>query len=156
MRKVSENQEFPFLSKSLCYYELLNNKLEDLSRDETLLKNAYIRAKNGESKIYITWHGNYRTDMFELDNLNDFGQSFGFEQQNHIHDIEWKYYDKEEKGAYISLDIKFNCGCTFDGCGGIRKLQKELLLQKGWDMSASCLSGYNSKYIIRVRKNSIK
>ena len=65
MRKVSENKEFPFLSKSLCYYELLNNNLEDLSRDENLLKNAYIRAKNGESKIYITWHGNYRTDMFE-------------------------------------------------------------------------------------------
>ena len=74
MRKVSENKEFPFLSKSLCYYELLNNNLEDLSRDENLLKNAYIRAKNGESKIYITWHGNYRTDMFELDNLYTFGQ----------------------------------------------------------------------------------
>ncbi len=156
MRKVSENKGFPFLSEDLCYYELVNNDLKDLIRNENLLREAYNRAKNKESKLYIAWHGNYRTDMFELDHLDSFAQAFGFEEQKHIHDIEWKFYDKEEKGAYTSLEINFKCGCTFDGCDGIRKLKKELLLQKGWDMSASYLGGYNSKYIIRVRKNSIK
>ena len=156
MRKVSENKGFPFLSQELCYYELENIDLKDLTRNESLLREAYNRAKNEESKLYITWHGNYRTDMFELDDLDSFAQAFGFEEQKHIHDIEWKFYDKEEKGAYTSFEIHFKCGCTFDGNDGIRKLKKELLLQKGWDMSASYLGGYNSKYIIRVRKNSIK
>lgn len=115
MRKVSENREFPFLSESLCYYELANNHLIDLARNENLLRDAYNRAKNAESKLYVTWHGNYRTDMFELDDLDSFSQAFGFEEQKHIHDIEWKFYDKEEKGAYTSLEINFKCGCAFDG-----------------------------------------
>lgn len=128
MRKVSENKGFPFLSEDLCYYELVNNDLKDLIRNENLLREAYNRAKNKESKLYIAWHGNYRTDMFELDHLDSFAQAFGFEEQKHIHDIEWKFYDKEEKGAYTSLEINFKCGCTFDGCDGIRKLKKELFL----------------------------
>lgn len=45
MRKVSENKEFPFLLEDLCYYELANNDLKDLTRNENLLREAYIRAK---------------------------------------------------------------------------------------------------------------
>ncbi len=157
MRKVSENKDFPFLSKSLCYYEVVDNELKDLARDEKLLKEAYERVKKGKSKLYVTWHGQYRTDMFEIDDLVSFGQTFGFEKPEHIHDIEWKCCNKDDNGAYVTIEVDFKCGCTFDGFDGIQKLKKELLLQKGWDMSASAGMGIcDSKYTIKVLKNSIK
>ena len=155
MRKVSEVDEFPFLSKSVTYYEAINNEISELSNNENSIKDAYIRAVDGRSNLYVTWHGTYRTDMFLIDNLHELGLAFGFEKADHEHKIIWKCENPQEKGSYVTVNVEFACGCTFDTEDGIGRLKKVLSQCKGWDMSASYLGGYNGKYIIRVRKNTI-
>lgn len=156
MQRTSEVEKFPFLIKDMHYYELKNFDLIDLGHDKSLIEAAYLRAKNNESKLYVTWHGTYRTDLFLIDNLFTFGQTLGLEQPTHIHDIEWNYHDNDSRGGYATLDVRFKCGCCFDGVGAMEQLKKDLLIQKGWEMSKSYMGGYNGKYIIRVLKSSIK
>lgn len=156
MQRTSEVEKFPFLIKDMQYYELKNFDLIDLGHDKSLIETAYLRARNNESKLYVTWHGTYRTDLFLIDNLFTFGQALGLEQSTHIHDIEWNYYDNDSRGGYATLNVNFKCGCRFDDVGAIEELKRDLLIQKGWEMSKSCMGGYNGNYIIRVLKSSIK
>lgn len=153
MQFASEVENFPYLSKELCYYEIRDNDIFCLDRNEIQIKEAYLRAKNGESKLYATWHGQYRTDMFYLDDLKQLGQTFGYEESDHVHEFEWKVTRTE--GAFAWIDIEFKCGCTFDGAGGIQKLSRELLRQMGWNMVVSGRGGYDGRYTIKVWKNSL-
>ncbi len=157
MQNSSDVEKFPFLSKELNYYELTNNELVDLGRNENLIKEAYFRAKNNKSTLFATWHGTYRTDMFLINNLSAMGQSFGFEKPLHLHDISWSVKDGNSRSAYATVDLKFNCGCKFDGAGQKEQLKRDLLIQKGWEMSSSAgIGGYDGKYLISVLKKSIK
>lgn len=156
MKKTSEVKDFPFLIDGINYYELYNNDLIDLGHDKVLIENAYSRAKNDLSKLYVIWHGIHSTDLFIVDDLYALGQAYGFEKPTHIHDIEWKYYEEDSRGGYVTLNIKLKCGCCFDGVGSIQRLKNDLFIQKGWEMSKSYMGGYKGNYTIRVLKNSIK
>lgn len=156
MRKVSNENDIPYLFESIRYYEAYNNELRELNQDRTLLSEAYARAKSGASKIYFTWHGQYRTDMFEVDDLPSFGLAYGFEQSDHTHDIEWHVRDINERGAYVTVDVEFKCGCTFDGLDGDKKLQMTLKSLKGWEMSKSYISGCRGKHTVRILKSSLR
>lgn len=155
MRKVSDVDKFPFLAKSVTYYEAISNEICELANSENSIKDAYMRAIDGKSNLYVTWHGTYRTDMFLIDDLHQLGVAFGFERIEHEHKIIWRCENPQEKGTYVTVDIEFACGCTFDAEDGIYRLKKELSLCKGWEMSSSYLGGHNGKYIIRVKKNTI-
>lgn len=154
MRKAGDVDKFPYLSKNITYYEAICGEIFEL-KNENSVKTAYIRAVNGESHLYATWHGTYRTDMFFIDDLHVLGLAFGFEQTEHEHKIIWKCENPQEKGSYVTVDVEFACGCTFDSEDGICRLKKELSLCKGWDMSSSYLGKHNGKYLIRVKKNTI-
>lgn len=156
MQKTGDVDNFPFLSKGVTYYEAKNSEICELGNSENSMKDAYARALAGESNLYVTWHGAYRTDMFFVDDLHKLGVAFGFEQMEHEHKIIWECENPQEKGSYVTVDIEFGCGCTFDTEDGIYRLKKELALCKGWEMSASYLGGYKGKYIIRVKKNTIE
>ena len=157
MERTSNVEKFPFLIKGVNYFELIDNELIDLGHEENKIKEAYLRAKNNQNKLYITWHGVHRTDMFFVDNLNQLGQAFGFEKPDHYHHMEWRYRDEVARGGYITVDIIFKCGCNFDYIGGTEQLKRDLLIQKGWQMSGSGgVGGYNGKYSISVLKSSIK
>lgn len=119
MRKAGEVDKFPYLSKSITYYETIGNEIFELTNNENSIKVAYLRAIDGKSNLYATWHGTYRTDMFYIDNLHELGLAFGFEQTEHEHKIIWKCENSQEKGSYVTVDIEFACGCTFDTEDGI-------------------------------------
>lgn len=156
MRKTSKTEKFPFLMKTLKYYEVKDNSLYEVDNNVLSIKEAYLRATTGESTLYASWHGTYSTDIFLIDDLHELGVAFGFEKSDHVHEIEWKYVNPQEKGAYISIQIEFKCGCSFDTVDGKEKLKKDLLLCKGWEISSSGLGGCNSKYTVRVKRSSIK
>lgn len=155
MRKAGDVDKFPYLSKNITYYEAIGSEIFELTNHEDSIKTAYIRAIDGKSNLYATWHGTYRTDMFFIDDLHELGLALGFEQAEHEHEIIWKCENPQEKGAYVSVEIEFACGCAFDTEDGIYRLKKELAQCKGWDMSASYLGKHNGKYLIRVKKNTI-
>ena len=151
MRKTSEDDDFPFLTNEIHYYKVKDNDLIDLERD----KEAYLEAEKNKCKIFLTWHGTYRTDLFFVDDLKKLGQAFGFIAPEHIHDIEWAFEESNPTGVYVYVNLKFKCGCTFNGLGGIERLKNDLLYQKGWEMSKSYMGTHNNCYTIKVLKRSI-
>lgn len=155
MRKVSNENNIPYLNEGLRYYEAHGSELCELNQDINMLREAYVRAKSGESKLYFTWHGQYRTDMFEVDDLLQLGLAYGFEKCDHTHDIEWHIHDIYERGAYFTVDVVFKCGCTFEGVDARKKLKMALKSLKGWEMSQSSLGICNGRYTVRILKSSM-
>jgi hypothetical protein len=68
IRTTSETP-FPFdWPGRVCYFELTKgNLLWIKTRDET--RDAVRRALAGKTKIYAAWPGQYRTDLFLVDNV---------------------------------------------------------------------------------------
>jgi hypothetical protein len=68
IRTTSETS-FPFdWPGRVCYFELnKGNMLWIKTRDET--REAVRRALTGKTKIYAAWPGQYRTDLFLVDNV---------------------------------------------------------------------------------------
>jgi len=155
MRKVSEDKKFPFLLEGIRYYEAKDNNLIELDNKEGLIEEAYKRANKKESKLYLTWHGEHKTDMFEVDDLYSMGLAFGFEKYNHDHVSDWKIVCDEGRG-YVDVEITLRCECVFDSMDWRRRLAKQLFIEKGWEMVISRGSKYSDKYVVRIKKNTMK
>ena len=79
MRKASEVEYFPYKNSTNCYIEVgSDNSVSNLSHknksDRPDIEAAYNRALSGNSKLYCAWPGNYRTDLFIIDDLNSFAK----------------------------------------------------------------------------------
>lgn len=80
MRLTSETPNFPWKDRNICYI-FVNQKMNvfqvgggnrDISHGD-----AYKMAKNGIGKIVAVWPGNYKSDAFLIDELDDYGAAFG-------------------------------------------------------------------------------
>lgn len=72
MRSTKEAGCFPYRSKLVCYMELSNDgNIKQLSTRNEKLR-AYINAKAGTSKIFAVWPGQWRSDLFIIDDLDSF------------------------------------------------------------------------------------
>lgn len=61
--QVMGDATFPHGSRGVCYYVIKSNQLVEVGYDD-----AVRRARRG-GRVYATWHGQWRTDMFEVDDL---------------------------------------------------------------------------------------
>ena len=93
MRKASEVEYFPYTNSTNCYIEVgFNNSVSSLSHknksDRPGIEAAYNRVLLGSSRLYCAWPGNYRTDLFIIDDLNSFAKAFGIAcEGEHIHSV---------------------------------------------------------------------
>ena len=72
MRSAKEAGCFPYRSKLVCYMELTNDgNIKQLSNRNEKLE-AYLNAKAGISKILAVWPGQWRSDLFIIDDLDSF------------------------------------------------------------------------------------
>lgn len=72
MRSSAKAGCFPYSSKHVCYMELFpDGELNQLSDKQEKLR-AYVRASIGESKIVAVWPGQWRSDLFIVDDLDSF------------------------------------------------------------------------------------
>lgn len=72
MRSAKEARCFPYRSKLVCYMELSNDgNIKQLSTQNEKLQ-AYINAKAGTSKLLAVWPGQWRSDLFIIDDLDSF------------------------------------------------------------------------------------
>ncbi len=72
MRSAKEAGCFPYRSKIVCYMELTNDgNIKQLSNRNEKLE-AYLNAKAGISKILAVWPGQWRSDLFIIDDLDSF------------------------------------------------------------------------------------
>ena len=72
MRSAKETGCFPYRSKLVCYMELTNDgNIKQLSNRNEKIE-AYLNAKAGISKILAVWPGQWRSDLFIIDDLDSF------------------------------------------------------------------------------------
>ncbi len=72
MRSAKESGCFPYRSKLVCFMQLFpDGRLIQLSSKDMKL-NACGSAQKGESKIVAVWPGQWRSDLFIIDDLEEF------------------------------------------------------------------------------------
>ena len=72
MRSAKEAGCFPYRSKLVCYMELTNDgDIKQLSHKNEKME-AYLNAKAGNSRILAVWPGQWRSDLFLIDDLDSF------------------------------------------------------------------------------------
>lgn len=81
IRSASEAESFPYRMQTVCYFEV--NGEGDVNRiphknkcDLECVLEAVKRAEQGMTKIYAVWPGKWSSDLFIIDDLAEFAESF--------------------------------------------------------------------------------
>lgn len=160
MRKASEVERFPYMSATVCYIEVKpDGTTNQVNRSE--LKEVYERVSNGESKLYCAWPGNYRTDLFEIDDMADFADAFGFERAGAcIHNLVWELDDYDDgRSVSAKVSIRLKCGCDLGHIRAFAPFAKKYL---DWDVavtrgsSSRGTDNYNTIHTIHVKRSSMR
>ena len=143
MRKASEQDYFPYTDSTTCYV-IVNNENNSVSNtrpDSTIIE----QARKNEIQIFAVWPGKWKSDLFEIDDLDKLAEAFGIRpKSNHEHDIDWKinsHYDT--MATWIFVDFQFACDCyeqcekELNGYNGLTKFANQMYEQKGWRVATS-------------------
>lgn len=72
MRSAKATEGFPYRSKTVCFMQLSpNGELKQLT-DRKEKCDAYLEAKLGNCQIVAVWPGQWRSDLFIIDDLEKF------------------------------------------------------------------------------------
>src|SRR5690242_17723018 len=66
--------EFPYRLGTMCYIEVAADGTVYQGADEA----AYHRALVGQSRLFAVWPGNYRSDLFAIDDLDQYARGMGW------------------------------------------------------------------------------
>jgi len=67
-----------YKGKLVCYFEVWDDgSIEQINVSKKGLSAAYERAVSGKTKIYAVWSGQWRSDLFIIDDLEIFAESVG-------------------------------------------------------------------------------
>jgi len=75
MRSAKETGCFPYRSKLVCFMELSEDGEIHQLIDIGDKRKAYYNAIDGKSRILAVWPGNWRSDLFIIDDLSEYGAS---------------------------------------------------------------------------------
>ena len=162
MRSAKESEAFPYSSTLVCYFSVnMFGTVRQINHDFTSVAAAYKEAVNGTNKIYAVWPGNYRSDLFEIDDLNLFADAFGVPRPDtHKHIVNWKKSSIDDgKSRYAFVDIIFECGCKLYS-DNIKIIAADLEEEKGWEVATSKGYGVRSndktmEYTLSVLRNTL-
>ena len=160
--KASEVDRFPYNSKHNCYLMIdEDGKLEQINYGKSEIEKMYLVAKQEKKDIFIVWPGQYRSDLFIVDDLNAFADAFGIERNDsHKHRISWSLANSDDgKSQYATVQVEFKCGCKID-LNNIRKIALDFDRQFGWDVAKTTGFGSGTRngktiYSLSVRRKSI-
>ncbi len=77
MRIASEEKWFPYASKLVCYIEVTPaGEVRQIS-SKSEKREAAVNAFAGKSQIYAVWPGQWRSDLFLIDDLEAFSEKNG-------------------------------------------------------------------------------
>ena len=118
-------------------------------------------AKEGHAVLYAVWPGNYRSDLFIIDNIEALEDAYGIQRDNrHNHITEYSISDYDDgKLAYADVDIVFDCGCKLD-MNNIKVIANDIKKQFGWEIATTTGFGAHSSngkttYSVRIRRKSL-
>lgn len=70
MRSAKETEYFPYKSKLLCYIEVFPNGEVKQLKSITEKREAFYNARGKRSNVYAVWPGEWRSDLFIIDDLD--------------------------------------------------------------------------------------
>lgn len=78
MKRASENKEFPYASKFVCYFEVFpDGTVAEISNDVRAVEPAFQRASEGTVKIYAVLPERYVSSLYEIDDINLLADAYG-------------------------------------------------------------------------------
>ena len=85
MRSAKEVEHFPYTMKTICYIEVDNSGgVSQIGHNKTDMLTAYEKAMQGDTALYAVWPGQWRSDLFIIDDLNALAKAF--ELKTPVHD----------------------------------------------------------------------
>lgn len=158
MRSAKKETYFPYGEKTTCYILVSNDGSVKQVSTKAELSDAYSVAIAKKALLYAVWPGKYRSDLFQIDDLEVFADAVGIPRKdNHVHDLEWKLSASDDGNSrYALVNCKFNCNCSFPKMG-IKKFALDMREQKGWVVAASTYWGINGdNFTVPVTRASLK
>lgn len=157
--------DFPYTDKTTCVIEIHTDGTVSQGGGAEPLR----RARDGESRLFAVWPGEWRSDLFAIDDLDEYARALGILPdpertglQDHEHDVAWelcKYGNSSPKAAWITIDVELHCGCVVADLDTFAKHMNE---QRGWNVATSSGSGSSHNvltgkrtYSMRVRRLSL-
>ncbi|MFF8672585.1 hypothetical protein [Streptomyces sp. NPDC015242] len=155
-------KDFPYTLATTCYIEVH----KDGRVTQGAGTDAYQRALAGESRLFAVWPGQWRSDLFAIDDLDEYARAHGIVHDEertglaeHIHDVKWALADREPnpRSQYVSIDLRLVCGCSINDR---RTFASQMREQQGWDMAVTGGWGRQTNangttYTFRVRRRSL-
>jgi hypothetical protein len=159
---AAAGKDFPYESPTTCYIEVRQDGLVTQGIDPA----TYGRARSGESRIFAVWPGQWRSDLFIIDDLDEYAKAVGLVHDEertglaeHVHEVRWAVspYEANPQGTYISIDVWLDCGCkVLDRAAFANQMRQ----QRGWAVATSGGWGSSSDsksttYTLRARRKSL-
>ena len=162
MRSAKGSDNFPYHSAIVCYIGVSNaGEIMQIDHDFDAISLAYNDAIDGKIRIFAVWPGNYRSDLFEIDDLDAFADGFGVRSlKEHEHKVAWSLSSHDDKKSlYANVNVILECGCIVTR-HNIKRFAKDMSDQKGWDIATSKglsyhTDGLRTEYSFRIRRNSL-
>lgn len=163
MRSANEIDDFPYGSRRVCYIGVdTNGHVYQIRNSHTEIEMAYNNAVGNKTKIFAVWPGEYRSDLFMVEDLAALADAFGVDRPDdhqHIITASLSPYD-DGKSQYADVEVGFECGCVLNN-NNLKKIANDMKKQKGWDMATSVGwsahgNGQQMTYTLRVRRSTFK
>lgn len=165
-KATSAGNDFPYISPIVCYIEVDQaGHVSQVTRHDAEL---YSRITKGESRLYAVWPGQYHSDLFAIDDPEEYAKARGIIHdpirtglQEHEHQIWWQIASSERnsRSTYVSVEVRLDCGCRIKD---IRVFAEQMRRQRGWDVAVGSYPGsYQAGekppvYTIRARRSSLR
>lgn len=81
MRSAKETKNFPYSMSTVCYFEVdksgnVSEVYHKNKSDKPKILEVYQRIMNKITTLYAVWPGNWRSDLFIIDDLDAFAKAF--------------------------------------------------------------------------------
>jgi hypothetical protein len=160
---AASGRDFPYAASTTCYIEVH----EDGTVTHGDQRAAYERAVAGKSRLFAVWPGQWSSDLFEIDDLDEFAKALGIKHdeertglKDHVHEVEWTkdpYGNDNLRSQYLSIEVILACGCSIND---LRTFAAQVKEQKGWVIATSggwskCGGPNGTTYSLRARRKSL-
>lgn len=159
MQSAKEEKYFPYDSRTTCYILVyLDGTTKQIQHNKVDQMEAFSAVSSKKASLYAVWPGQYRSDLFIIDDINKFADIFGIPRQDdHIHKVKWELSAFDDGvSRYADVKCRLDCGCSIEELG-IRKFALDMKSQKGWVVATSKGYGYaEGSFVVPITRASLK
>lgn len=156
--------DFPYRSPTTCFIEIH----ADGTVSQGAGAEAYQRAKAGQSRLFAVWPGEYRSDLFVIDDLDEYARAIGLihDQErtglaDHEHQVRWtlsSFGNDNPRSQYVAIEVELDCNCSIRDLDVFAAQMRE---QRGWHIATSggwgsgSVPGGRATYSLRARRSTL-